>query len=84
MENPTPNSSEQYSPSEVVDYLIDADIPADEIHRSSGKESEVHLTHTFRSNRREIFTHLIEHEWAITSLGPSNGDFWLEQLGKPE
>jgi len=84
MENPTPHSVDQYSPSEVVDYLLDAEIPADDISRNAGKESEILVNHTFRSNRREIFTHLIEHGWAITSIGSSNGHFWLEQLDESD
>jgi hypothetical protein len=80
MESITPGSAdESYDKQQVIDYLEatgDADIG-----RTMGKDCEV----SFRwegNNRREVFVHLLEHGWAVTSA--SDGYIWLEQLDKTE
>jgi hypothetical protein len=80
MESITPGSADEaYDKRDVVDYLSaleDADV-----REHAGKDCEA-VFEWNGSHNREVFVHLLERGWAVTSI--SRGHIWLEQLDKTE
>jgi hypothetical protein len=78
MEKITPCSKPEYNTQEAVAYLKEAGGDDVDVRHSIVSDDEI----AFRwdgMNRSEIFTHLLEHGWAITSMD-KNGTMWLERL----
>jgi hypothetical protein len=80
MESPTPCGGEQHSTEDVFNYVGSA-LPDTALDMDVGRHGDISIVYEGR-NRREVFTHLIKHGWAITSVD-TNGDttmIWLERL----
>ena len=78
MERPTPNSEAPYSKQDVIRYLESAAPDDAEVHReATNKSDEVALVWS-GLNRRDVFVHLLERGWAITSTDSQY--VWLERI----